>query len=185
MLHITEFTPAVGSQALLDGVLVKIHQQIDADTFLVLGDRITRRADRSELAPPPEPTLFDAWLARRTRPGSPQLVTPVANMFEDYRRWLESEGQAQAYPASIGIFSRQMAAAGHRSFLAFWREPGDAQVRTRRVYPLLLQPALSARPSQARPGEPATAQDAPDPPASEAVAAPSAKRAPAKRRARA
>lgn len=139
MLHDHKFEPAVGCTAMLEGVVVKVHQRIDADTFLVLGDRITRRARASELSAPPEPSLFDRWIGERTYPGSDQLVTPERTLFADFADWLKRQGAP--WPTNPERFAWQMYEAGHHRFLASWCEPGDTQHRTRRVYALLLKGA--------------------------------------------
>jgi hypothetical protein len=139
MLHTTEFQPAVGCTALLDGEQVRIHQRIDARTVLVLGDRITRRVDVADLRPAHEPTLFERWLAARTWAGSDHLVTPASVLMDDYRDWLERHDAAAAWPVNPNRFAIHMREAGHTSFIATWREPGDTQTRARRVYALLLK----------------------------------------------
>lgn len=141
MLHNPKFEPAIGAQALCDGETVKVYQRLPGGWFLVLGERATKRVDASQLLPPPEPTVFERWIAERTHPGSDQLVTPLSVLFADYEQWLEREGLSGAWPINSYRFRHMLAEAGVRSFVARWREPGETQNRARRVCPLLLKAA--------------------------------------------
>lgn len=140
-MHTTAPFPLPGSEALLDGTPVRIHQQIDRCTVLVFGEKLTRRADLSELAPPPEPTLFARWLGERvvTAPTDPEARVPAIDLADDYRAWLSAQGAHGALPVSDYVFLRMMREAGHPATTGYWRAPGDSHARTRVLFRVVLR----------------------------------------------
>jgi hypothetical protein len=136
--------PFAGSLAQLDGEVVTIRERL-GDQALVFGPSITRRVPVAELAPPPEPDLFDRWLAERTIPARDRFQprTLAAEVFADWSAWLEKAGYAATYPASEHAFERRMLLAGRGVTSGFWREPGSVTTRTRRLYPVALRSAVS------------------------------------------
>jgi len=139
MLHSPSFH--AGAQALLGGELVTIRQMIGADVALVFGKTVTRRVPLADLAPPPEQSLFERWLAERVIPAVlGDVFTPAAEAAADYRAFLdETAGAADAYPASDFAFRRMMYRAGYRTELRAHRAPFDRQARQRSVYPFALR----------------------------------------------
>jgi hypothetical protein len=142
MLHaqfpITEF-PQAGSLAQLDGETVRIHQLLGSDALVFGEHNLTKRVPIADLAPPPEPTLFDRWRAERVREGDKQARTPVADAFADYQAWLVGTGHDAAYPVTPYAFERTMLLAGMAVTMGYWRAPGDRTARTRRLFPIALR----------------------------------------------
>lgn len=138
MLQTAAPFPYPGSLAQLDGEVVKIRERA-GDTALVFGPSITRRVPVADLAPPPEPSLFDRWRAERLVTGDASARTLTCEVYADYRAWIAACGFEAAYPITEYAFERAMLLAGHGLTRGFWREPGDRAVRTRRLYPVALR----------------------------------------------
>jgi hypothetical protein len=139
MLHTPHFH--AGAQALLGGDLVTIRQLIGADAALVFGSRLTRRVSLADLAPPPEKSLFERWLAECVLPAPlGDVFTPVGEVADSYRDFLEHEAAAaDVYPATDFAFRQMMYRAGHKTELRSWRAPFERQARQRSVYPFALR----------------------------------------------
>jgi hypothetical protein len=139
MLHTAQF-PYPGSTAMLDGAPVRIHQQIDADTVLVMGDKVTRRASLDDLTPPPAKSLLEQWIEQFVVSAAAQDVfTPATEAIDHFRAWLERTGHAEAAPLSDFLFLKMMGEAGHKRTHGLWRAPGDRQARTHVLFRFALR----------------------------------------------
>lgn len=132
--------PQPGSTAMLDGIPVTVHQLIDAETALVFGERVQRRARLAELAPPPERSLLDQWLDERVAPSRDyDTFTPASDAADDFRAWLAASGHAESAPPSDRIFMRAMHDAGWHPTRGLWRAVGDTQSRHRTLFRFVLR----------------------------------------------
>lgn len=141
MLQTAEY-PFPGSTALFHGELVRIHQHNADGTVTHFGERV-RTTALSELAPPPEGSLFDRWRAERIAAGAEgEAFTPASDVAEDYRTWLTRAEHGDAYPVSDRAFWRMMREAGFGATRGYWRAPGDSHARTRVLFRLALRSAV-------------------------------------------
>jgi hypothetical protein len=98
-----------------------------------------------DLAPPPEPSLFDQWLAARVRLDADGAVfTPLGTAFADYQAWLDQAGHAEAYPISPYAFERELVRRGLHPIRQLWRAPFETHARPRKVLRFALRSAAPA-----------------------------------------